>query len=345
MLESLEAETAARGDDVSRAQAVWWLSFLEWSVGRWQRAFDHAAVAYELAEQTQYAHARLWVGRAKALIEADLGLVDAARASAEEAIASSQATSSGLFGIVSLGVLGRIELALGNVEDGRQLPARPARTAARARDERPHPHDLGGRNRDARCSRRARAGGRLPRAVRADLEPVGEPLGRRCCCALPRLARQGRKVTPWRPSEPSSSALAELEEHPYPLERARTLLCLGVVRRQAQQKRSAREALEGALAIFEELGARIWAEKARAELGRIGGRAPASDELTETERRVAELAAQGPDEQGDRCRALHGREHGRGAPLARLPQARDPLPRGTCRKTRDNRHARRGVSR
>ena len=80
---------------------------------------------------------------------------------------------------------------------------------------------------------------------------------------------------------------------PFPLERGRTLLCLGMVRRQAQQKRAAREALEQALAIFEELGARLWAEKARAELRRISGRAPASDELTETERRVAELAARG----------------------------------------------------
>ncbi len=34
-------------------------------------------------------------------------------------------------------------------------------------------------------------------------------------------------------------------------------------------------------------------EKARAELRRISGRRAASDELTETERRVAELAAQG----------------------------------------------------
>ena len=55
----------------------------------------------------------------------------------------------------------------------------------------------------------------------------------------------------------------------------------------------AREALEQALAIFEELGARLWADRARAELARISGRAPASEELTETERRVAELAAQG----------------------------------------------------
>ena len=63
--------------------------------------------------------------------------------------------------------------------------------------------------------------------------------------------------------------------------------------RQAQQKKAAREALEQALAIFEELGAPLWAEKARAELRRISGRPPASEELTETERRVAELAAHG----------------------------------------------------
>ena len=40
-------------------------------------------------------------------------------------------------------------------------------------------------------------------------------------------------------------------------------------------------------------GARLWAEKARAELGRISGRRTSSDELTETEQRVAELAARG----------------------------------------------------
>ncbi len=66
-----------------------------------------------------------------------------------------------------------------------------------------------------------------------------------------------------------------------------------MVRRQAQQKSRPREALEQALVVFEELGARLWAEKARAELRRISGRAPASEELTETERRVAELAASG----------------------------------------------------
>ena len=62
---------------------------------------------------------------------------------------------------------------------------------------------------------------------------------------------------------------------------------------RARKKRAARESLERALAVFEELGAVLWSEKARAELARIGGRAPASGALTPTEERVAALVAAG----------------------------------------------------
>src|SRR5262249_28201831 len=79
----------------------------------------------------------------------------------------------------------------------------------------------------------------------------------------------------------------------WPFERARTLLCLGLARRQAQQKKAARDALDQALAICEGLGAQLWADKVRAELRRISGRRPASDGLTETEAQVATLAARG----------------------------------------------------
>jgi DNA-binding CsgD family transcriptional regulator len=64
------------------------------------------------------------------------------------------------------------------------------------------------------------------------------------------------------------------------------------VRRRTRQKRGAREAIETALAAFEELGAAGWAERARAELGRIGGRTQ-SEGLTPAERRVADLVAEG----------------------------------------------------
>jgi DNA-binding CsgD family transcriptional regulator len=87
-------------------------------------------------------------------------------------------------------------------------------------------------------------------------------------------------------------ALVEHDRLPMPFERARTLLALGQAQRRAKRRGAARETLEQAHVIFEELGAKLWAEKASAELARIGGRVPAGD-LTATERRVAELVEQG----------------------------------------------------
>jgi DNA-binding CsgD family transcriptional regulator len=77
-----------------------------------------------------------------------------------------------------------------------------------------------------------------------------------------------------------------------PFSRARALLALGVARRRARQKRPARDAIEEARAGFEELGAAGWAERAREELGTIGGRTR-SEGLTAAERRVADLVAEG----------------------------------------------------
>jgi DNA-binding CsgD family transcriptional regulator len=78
-----------------------------------------------------------------------------------------------------------------------------------------------------------------------------------------------------------------------PFERARTLLAKGGLHRRRKEKRLADETLRAALAIFEDLGAPVWSDRARAELARVGLRPRAPDELTETERRVAELAAGG----------------------------------------------------
>jgi len=41
------------------------------------------------------------------------------------------------------------------------------------------------------------------------------------------------------------------------------------------------------------LGAPLWVEQTRAELARIGGRTPSGHELTESERRIAGLVAEG----------------------------------------------------
>ncbi len=77
-------------------------------------------------------------------------------------------------------------------------------------------------------------------------------------------------------------------------ELARTSLLHGSILRRRQQKRRARTALERAHTLFGQLGAQVYAERARSELARIGGRsAAAGDELSETERRIADLVAQG----------------------------------------------------
>src|SRR6266536_3651213 len=89
------------------------------------------------------------------------------------------------------------------------------------------------------------------------------------------------------------NALKEHERVPRPFDLGRTLLAKGTVLRRGRQKQAARDSLDAALALFEELGAALWAEKARAELARIGGRAPASGQLTPTEQRVAALVAEG----------------------------------------------------
>ena len=123
-------------------------------------------------------------------------------------------------------------------------------------------------------------------ALRVDREWVLAQVAR--CCGLVAAARgdveQAQTLL--------ERAVAKHEAVGDPFGRARALLALGVARRRARQKRAAREAIEAALAGFEELGAATWAEKARAELGRVGGRTR-GEGLTPAERRVADLVAAG----------------------------------------------------
>ena len=81
------------------------------------------------------------------------------------------------------------------------------------------------------------------------------------------------------------------------VELAYTLVELGGAIRRSGRPTKARDALREAIAVGEEAGARRAARLAREELQRAGGRAGArrsgDDQLTPSERRVAELAAQG----------------------------------------------------
>jgi DNA-binding CsgD family transcriptional regulator len=126
-------------------------------------------------------------------------------------------------------------------------------------------------------------------------ERIGERDGR------PRVratAARGRALLAAERGELDSAlvhAMEALEHHrelAVPFERARTLIVLGSLQRRLRQKAAARASLGEALASLEAMGAALWAERARAELARIGGRARSSG-LTPTEERVAGLVAEG----------------------------------------------------
>lgn len=93
-------------------------------------------------------------------------------------------------------------------------------------------------------------------------------------------------------------SLAEHARAEHPFELGRTLLVAGELQRRMKRKRPAREQLERARSIFDDLGAVTWAARVSTELARIGGRAPSPNGLTPTEAEVARLVAQGLTNRG-----------------------------------------------
>ena len=291
VLEDLAEAAETRGDEGTKMMCLWMLGQLEWLAGHWPRALEHAVEAYELTDQTQYAHSRAWVGRVKGLVEADLGLVEQARVSARESLALGDQVGEH-YTIYALGVLGRIELVLGNLEAaGRHLRELPGRLLAAGMYDPMAVVWADAIETLTGLGELEQASGYLTR-YDENARRLGSPwavaAASRCRGLL--TARQGDLTGAVAAVERS---LAVLDGCGYPFERGRALLALGTVRRQAQHKGPARAALEEALAIFEQLGAPLWAAKTVDELARISGRRPAGEQLSATEHQVAALAAGG----------------------------------------------------
>jgi DNA-binding CsgD family transcriptional regulator len=94
-------------------------------------------------------------------------------------------------------------------------------------------------------------------------------------------------------SAQAAEALARCAGLELRIEVARTHLVAGQIERRHRRKGVAADYLGRALEQFDRAGARLWAERARAELARVGLRPSPSGQLTATERRVAELTASG----------------------------------------------------
>ncbi len=289
--ERLLARTTDRGDVRTECWCRFGLAAVDIAAGRWDRAGEHAAELADLAEQTGVF--RLPVLRTSAHLAVLRGEVEEGRGLLAAAIAEAEPLGE-LHNLRSLLQLeGLLELSLGDAEAALP-PLRRAREIAEQMavgepsmltfllDE-VEAHALIGDAASATAVLmafdRRREGNRAPWIAPLVLRARGlvEAAVRDLDTACASL----------------EAAVAAEDQLPLPLERARTRLALGRILRRLQQRSAAHEMLDGALARFEELGAPLWAERAREELARVGGRAPSGDDLTPTEQRIADLVVEG----------------------------------------------------
>ncbi len=279
VFEDLRRRAIEQGDESAMPSILNHLALIECLAGEWDGAARLAEEAHALALEGGHRPTQASTLAKRAMVAARRGDVEAARDAAEHALTLAggpeQALARG--GETAIWTLGFLELSVGDpaAADRHLLPLAEALVSAGIRA----PGEM-------RC---------LPDAIESlaalgrpdEAEPLLDALGAAGRCRGLVLAARGEHEAALGALE-HAAALPEL-----PFEHARTLLALGTEQRRARQRRAARATLEQAQADFEALGASLWAAKAQAELGRIGGRAPSSGELTPAERRVAELVAAG----------------------------------------------------
>lgn len=282
---------AEAGDESTPAGLLPHLAELELWAGDWPRARAYVAEALVAAQQTGQSEARAL--RVQALIDAHVGGLDAARATALRWLQAAEGAGGLREASMWLAVLGFVELSAGapgeadrwfsSVEE--RLAALRMREPLRVRHAADHIEAviaLGELDRAESLLRRLEERNRIvPR-------PWIAATAARCRALL----AAGRGDNDAALAE-VTAALGHCAALSMPFENARTDLVSGQIHRRRREKRAAAEALRMAVHRFEALGAAVWAERTKAELGRVGLRPSAPLELTETERQVAELAATG----------------------------------------------------
>jgi DNA-binding CsgD family transcriptional regulator len=290
LFHEIRSAVKARNDAAAEADALFFLGHLEWRAGNWEEAEGYAADSMDL--KTQLGRLMPPNEFPPALIAAHQGRIGEARSRSQRAIARAEGEGIGIAQSGHSWVLGFVELSL-----GRAAAALPY--LRRAHDAR-HAFmlDPAQRLELGDFLESLIAVGELDEAdaVLATWQERADALDRAWALAI--LARSRGLLLAARGDFQGAFASFEraLTEHARsmdPFHHARTLLALGRTQRRAKKRAAARTTLEDALARFERLGAPLWAEQARGELARIGGRAPSRGELTEAERRIAALVAEG----------------------------------------------------
>jgi DNA-binding CsgD family transcriptional regulator len=281
-----------RGDEASLPFVLYHFSELECWAGNWDAAEEYGLegcrVAGEGRQQTM-APATLY---SLALVRAHRGQAQDARELASKALVLCERTGNVPVASQVLSVLGFVALSLDDHQAAHAHLGRLAEATAALGLGEPSvvkflPDEiealvaLGELDRARSFARQLEAQGR------SFGRPWALATGARCRAYL--AAVDGDLVAAVAACD---QALSHHEQLPMPFELARTLLARGVIERRARHKSQARRSLGHALGIFEHLGARLWAGKARLELSKIATRTPAGG-LTETERRIAALVARG----------------------------------------------------
>jgi tetratricopeptide (TPR) repeat protein len=291
--DELLADAIARGVEGPLVDLRYYLAELECHAGNWDAALVHAREGVTAARRQAVGPFAALAHFALGLVEAHLGRLESARQEALEGLRIAEAADELLPTIPNLAVLGFVELSQGRHAQAHEFLSRAVELERQMGVREPAYFRVVPDEVEALV-----ALGRLDEAeaLLVPFEECGDHLDRAWtkatgarCRALVLAARGDLEAA----SAAVARALREHDGLPLPFELGRTLLVSGTVERRAKRKKEARETLSKALEVFERLGAAVWAERTRAELARIGGRASSSVALTPTEDRVAVLVASG----------------------------------------------------
>jgi DNA-binding CsgD family transcriptional regulator len=289
LLQEVYERATDAGDEVSRVSALVQIGPFEFFAGNWRAAGEYEDKGLEL--ETQLGIERGVLTSYRALLAACLGDLEEARSLAERATDRARAVGENHVELLSTGVVGFAELSRGNIQEAARIYGHVLeRDCATTQPKTSRYFDDGIEALVAAGEiERARSYARLYErdSTRTPMSVVPAKAAR--SMALINVA-DGDLESAVAALE-RSLALHDIANQPF--ERARTLLSLGVAQRRLKQRRAARTRFEAALEIFERLPAPLWAARVRAELRRVGLRRGSASELTETEQRVAELAAAG----------------------------------------------------
>jgi DNA-binding CsgD family transcriptional regulator len=293
VLERWRAELAA-ADNRQQEDALWYLSMLELRAGNWGLAARHAAASLAIRTEFGIEGSQPIAELPAAMVAAHSGMVEEARRLSTRALARAEAEGIRIAESGHRAVLGFIELSRGEPEKALQYLRRGWEIRDTAMLLEPgHRFEL------ADTLEALIAVGDLTEAEEklSPWEERARALDRSWALAITARCRAlllAARADMAGAQQQFERALREHERTQDPFQHARTLLALGATQRRAKQRGAARAYLERAQDIFDRLPAPLWAAKARSELARIGGRPPAKQgELTEAERRVAELVAEG----------------------------------------------------